>query len=221
MVFGKVLKGADVVRLIENEKGDDSTNRPFRPCTITDCGELAEGADDGVVVDPTDPYPAFPSDADDRSLPALLSAATQLRTLGNALFKEAKWEAARAKYDKAIRYLDSEEFPSPEEGKELEGARVVVWLNRAACELKLGRWTEARADCEAVLKVDEGNGKGRMRLGQAMIGMKEEEEGVKQLERAAQVLVGDKQLLQLIAQTKKKIAEDKKKQAQVWSKMFA
>ena len=221
MVFGRVLKGADVVRLIENEKGDDSNNRPFRECKIVDCGELKEGEDDGVVVDPSDPYPAFPSDQDDRSIPSLLSISLKLRELGNTLFKQQQWEAARAKYDKSIRYTEVEDFPSPEETKELEAARLPSLLNRAACQLKLGRWSEARVDCEAALKIDPENGKGRMRLGQALIGLKDEEEGVKELERAAKALVGDKSLTALLAQTKKKIAEDKKRQAQVWSKMFA
>ena len=223
VVFGKVLKGQDIVRLIEHEKGDDSNNRPYRTCKIEDCGALAEGEDDGVAVDASDPYPAFPGDYEDQQLTALLGVSAKVRELGNALFKEGKWEEASRKYDKAVRYAEAEEFPTTDNETEMHKARNLSLLNRAACALKLARYEQARDDCRTVLGTagEEENGKARLRLGQALCELKDDEEGLKEMERAQKALPADKSVAALIAATKKRLVEDKKKQAQVWSKMFS
>lgn len=49
VVFGKILKGMGVVRSIEHQPVDSATNLPLLDVRIEDCGELPEGADDGVV----------------------------------------------------------------------------------------------------------------------------------------------------------------------------
>ncbi len=59
VVFGQVINGKDVVRLIEAAP-TAAQDKPEKDVCIADCGELAAGADDGVVVDPNDPYPSFP-----------------------------------------------------------------------------------------------------------------------------------------------------------------
>jgi peptidyl-prolyl isomerase D len=48
VVFGHVLKGQDLVRIIENNP-TGAQDKPVRTVCIADCGELAEGEDDGVV----------------------------------------------------------------------------------------------------------------------------------------------------------------------------
>ena len=223
VVFGKVLKGQDVVRLVEHEKGDDSNNRPYRTCKIEACGALAEGEDDGVKVDETDPYPSFPGDYEDQQLPALLSASAKVRELGNALFKEGKYEEAARKYDKAVRYAEAEEFPATDDEVEMHKARNLSLLNRAACALKLGKFEQARDDCRTVLQTEgeEENGKARLRLGQALCGLKDDDEGLKELERAQKALPAEKSIAALIASTKKRIVEAKKKEAKMYAKMFA
>lgn len=59
-MFGKVLKGISVVREIERTpKG--SGDAPLSPVVIADCGELAEGEDDGVAApDAGDKYADWP-----------------------------------------------------------------------------------------------------------------------------------------------------------------
>jgi hypothetical protein len=75
----KVLKGIDVVRLIEDTDKRPDNDRPVRDCIIVDCGELASGADDGVVVDSSDPWsPALPLSL---LTPALLSSSVTLLVL--------------------------------------------------------------------------------------------------------------------------------------------
>jgi peptidyl-prolyl isomerase D len=60
VVFGKVLKGVSVVREIERTpKGNGDA--PLSPVIIADCGELAEGEDDGVSSpDAGDKYADWP-----------------------------------------------------------------------------------------------------------------------------------------------------------------
>jgi hypothetical protein len=60
--------------------------------------------------------------------------AAKIREIGNDRFKENKFAEAVAKYDKCLRYLQ-EEFPSPDEEKQLKEARLPVLLNRAACQV--------------------------------------------------------------------------------------
>merc|ERR1712142_1124578 len=49
VVFGKVLRGSDIVRELENiEKNGE---KPTEECKIEDCGELQPGEDDGTSVD--------------------------------------------------------------------------------------------------------------------------------------------------------------------------
>lgn len=59
VVFGKVLKGKAVVRNLEFL--EVSNDKPLKDAVITNCGELAEGEDDGIVVnDDGDNYEEFP-----------------------------------------------------------------------------------------------------------------------------------------------------------------
>ncbi|RWW26903.1 hypothetical protein GW17_00008690 [Ensete ventricosum] len=67
VVFGKVLKGMGVVRSIEHTPVGDA-DCPTVDVVIADCGELPEGADDGVsnFFKDGDLYPDWPNDLDDK-----------------------------------------------------------------------------------------------------------------------------------------------------------
>ena len=220
VVFGRVLKGADVVRAIEAERCDESSNRPLRECRIDSCGALQDGEDDGVAVDPLDPYPLYPADGEAMAAERLLAVSAALRELGNSLFRQQQYAAALAKYDKAVRYTEVDEAPSPDEQRQREAARLPCLLNRAAAALKLGRFEQAKADSQAALQLEPDNGKAKLRLGQALLGLKEDDEGLAQLEQAHRLLPDDKAVLQLIASTKKRLGEETRREAQRWSKMF-
>ncbi|KAF9952777.1 Peptidyl-prolyl cis-trans isomerase D, partial [Modicella reniformis] len=88
VVFGKVLKGTSLVREIEGTpKGQGDA--PLSPVTIANCGELAEGEDDGIgAPDTGDKYADWPVDyegsMEDKDL---LLIAQDLKNLGNTLVK--------------------------------------------------------------------------------------------------------------------------------------
>ena len=61
VVFGKVLKGRSLVRRIEETP--TSNDVPNETVVVVNCGELAEGEDDGIAVDASDDqYADYPSD---------------------------------------------------------------------------------------------------------------------------------------------------------------
>jgi len=59
VVFGRVIKGQDVVRAMEHVETESENNRPLEAVVVVDCGELAPGADDGVPAD-GDGLPGYP-----------------------------------------------------------------------------------------------------------------------------------------------------------------
>lgn len=63
VVFGKVIKGQNIVRLIEASK-TGAQDKPLLSCIIANCGEILAGEDDGTAKyeDPNDPYPDYPED---------------------------------------------------------------------------------------------------------------------------------------------------------------
>uniref|UniRef100_A0A2K6SVJ9 Peptidyl-prolyl cis-trans isomerase n=1 Tax=Saimiri boliviensis boliviensis TaxID=39432 RepID=A0A2K6SVJ9_SAIBB len=87
VVFGQVIKGIGVARILENVevKGE----KPAKLCVIAECGELKEGDDWGLFPKDGsgDSHPDFPEDAD--------------------IDLKDNWEMAIKKYAKVLRYVDS------------------------------------------------------------------------------------------------------------------
>mmetsp|Transcript_1195 Transcript_1195/g.1305 ORF Transcript_1195/g.1305 Transcript_1195/m.1305 type:complete len:355 (+) Transcript_1195:27-1091(+) len=219
VIFGKVIKGKNTVRMVEYTEANES--KPLEPCVIADCGELAEGVDDGVEENKDDPYPMFPVDCDEPLLlKGKIEAAGKIRGLGNQHFKGKKYQDAVDKYSKCLRYLAEEEFPSPEESKALAEARVSPLLNRAACYLKLNRHELAAKDCNEVISSSPTNAKAHFRLGMAYVGCKEFAEASKALTKATEIAPEDKGVARELLRVKKLIKTQQKKEAAKYSKMF-
>lgn len=108
VVFGKVIKGHDVVTECENVEVDaDNQHKPKSPVIISECGYLAEGEDDGVETDPADIYPTLPesSSLNFSDVNAVLEAVESIRQLGNKYFEKADHRKALNMYIKALRYI--------------------------------------------------------------------------------------------------------------------
>ncbi|XP_064596944.1 protein unc-45 homolog B-like [Liolophura sinensis] len=82
--------------------------------------------------------------------------AKQLREDGNALFKDGKFEEALALYTKAINI-------SPLK----ESEKSAIYKNKAACELKLERYSEAVDDASKALEISPDDPKALFRRSQA------------------------------------------------------
>ena len=223
-----MLKGKDVCRLVEAEaSGSDHGDVPFHPCVITDCGELGPEEDDGVVVDPKDPYPMFPVDYDQPLLvDDKVRVSGEIRALGNDKFKAQDFSGAALIYSKALRYLE-EEYPSEEEEKKLAAARAPVLSNRAACSLKIvgdkGKvdFRSAIIDLKEVLEIEPENAKAWFRLGQAYSAAEDVDEEYAALKKAAELAPEDKTVASWLKRCEVKLSNIKKKTAAIFKKAFA
>ena len=81
-----------------------------------------------------------------------VDAAASEKALGNACFKRGEYEAAIAHYTASL---------------EREGATCAAHANRAMCAIKLERWSDAAADCDAAIAIDPGYLKAHQRRGVA------------------------------------------------------
>jgi len=221
VVFGRVIKGEDVVRCVESLP--TSENRPLENAVIADCGELAPDAPDGVVEDPQDPYPDYPQDYPrrhpDPNPSSYLEAAKVIRALGNEYFKQDRVEDAAEKYSKALRYLDS--CLSSVDANQVKQERIPLLTNRAASNLKLQRYPQVIADCTEVLNLDANNTKALSRRGQAHLQLKSPEEAVADFSRAAKVAPDDKAISDLLAKAKAMVVEFRKTESAKYRKMFS
>uniref|UniRef100_A0A2P2KAX8 Peptidyl-prolyl cis-trans isomerase n=1 Tax=Rhizophora mucronata TaxID=61149 RepID=A0A2P2KAX8_RHIMU len=109
VVFGKVIKGMGVVRSIEHvTTGDDDC--PTQDVVISDCGEIPEGAEDGIsnFFKDGDTYPDWPADLDAKpdEIDWWMKAVDSIKSFGNEQYKKEEYKMALRKYRKALRYLD-------------------------------------------------------------------------------------------------------------------
>ncbi|RKP15158.1 peptidyl-prolyl cis-trans isomerase D [Piptocephalis cylindrospora] len=234
VVFGKVLKGKDIIRAAESTE-TSSDDRPKAPWIIAHCGELAEGEDDGVPsIDAYgDPYPGYPDDySEDLEPPSLLKIASEIKTYGNTAFKTAKYSDAITKYSKAIRYLQVKPAFDDEDDPALPGLfltlKVPLYLNRAACFLKDPTPSAIRSvirDTTIVLEMTgqvptKDRAKALYRRGTARSLKGEDEEAVKDLEEAKRLLGPDAGIQKELDLAKKRLTARKEKERKAFSKMF-
>jgi peptidyl-prolyl isomerase D len=218
VVFGRVLKGQDIVREIENLP--TQSDKPVQPVTIADCGELDIGQDDGVPV-PTDgdDIPAYPEDSDVKAeeTDKILQIADKVRQIGNKLFSASDFAGAVKKYDKAIRYLN---LSDADDGR-IKQAKLPCYSNAAMCHLKLpNQSTEALTACEKALAIDPQNVKVLFRKGQAQFYMKDYDDSVNTLREALVHDKDNKEIKVFLEKVKKTNDANLQKQRKAYSNMF-
>jgi len=215
VVFGKVLKGKDIVREIENQP--TSSDKPHKDCIISNCGELAEGEDDGVQVDAKDPYPQFPSDCDPAlSVDQTIAAASAIRTLGNEFFSSTppNYSAAAKKYTKCLKYLEGGDA-------KLASERISPLLNRANCQIAQKSYGLAKADVRAALEIEEKNAKAHRLLAKASYETKDFKTAATHYKRAIELTEGgDAASEKLLKVVQAKIKQEEKAEADAYAKFF-
>eukprot|EP01060_Flectonema_neradi_P038547 TRINITY_DN812_c0_g2_i5.p1 TRINITY_DN812_c0_g2~~TRINITY_DN812_c0_g2_i5.p1 ORF type:complete len:387 (+),score=94.19 TRINITY_DN812_c0_g2_i5:84-1163(+) len=153
VVFGKVLKGMNVLRKIEGTP-TGKFDVPESDVVIANCGTLEDGEDDGVQTDDTDKYEDYPQDSevaltDDEKL----KAAEAIKGLGNEFFKNKNFSAAIEKYQKSIRYLTSL-VPNDNNKQDIIKARIACCSNISICCLKINKPQDAKAATAEGLKLE-------------------------------------------------------------------
>ncbi|QCE05386.1 F-binding protein 4/5 [Vigna unguiculata] len=97
----------------------------------------------------------------------IMDEAESIRNTGNKLFKQGKFELAKAKYEKLLREFNHINPQDDEEGKIFTDTRNLLHLNVAACYLKLGECKKCIETCNKVLDANPAHVKGLYRRGMA------------------------------------------------------
>lgn len=228
VVFGKVLKGMGVVRELENVP--KAEEKPIQECKIEDCGEIAEGEDDGFIQDDGtgDLLPDSPedSDLDFKQVASIKEAVEKVKGIGNDLFKKGECAKALRKYKKAIKYLEhvntatEENTISDDMNAEFTKIFISLYLNSAACKLKINDGKSAFEDCQEVLNLDPKNVKAMYRQSQACCEMKDFDQAKNILTETLKLDPENKAVAGDLNRVKKNIADKKQKEKAMYSKMF-
>jgi len=221
VVFGKVLKGSDVVRTME--RVPTSEDRPVKDVVIADCGELQAGEPDGVPVPADgDTLPAYPEDSglDFGKFDAVCEQLEAVRKSGNTLFSEQKYEGAVAKYEKVLRYLSELDEETKEQQDAIAKLKGPCNSNASLCYLKLKRNADAIQAADKAIAIDGKNVKAFYRKAQAQAASRNFEDALKTIKDALKVEAGNKELEKLEATVKADWEAHRKKQQAAFSKMF-
>ncbi|MBN3295468.1 peptidyl-prolyl cis-trans isomerase D [Amia ocellicauda] len=225
VVFGQVLKGMGVVKMMEAMETNEDL--PVKPCVIAECGEHSEGDDWGIAPGDGsgDVHPDFPedSDVDFKDVDKVLLVAEDVKNIGNTFFKSQNWQAANKKYSKALRYLEVCGDVVDEESaqQKLEPIALSCILNIAACKLKMQLWQDAMESCSEALELRPANTKALYRRAQAWQGMKEYSQALADLKRAQEISPEDKAIANEMLRVKQRVKEEKEKEKRAYAKMFA
>ncbi|RZC84240.1 hypothetical protein C5167_047027 [Papaver somniferum] len=109
----------------------------------------------------------MPKDWTGLSFNSIMEEADKIKSTGNRLFKEGKFELAKAKYEKLLREYNHVNPQDDEEGKIFANSRNSLHLNVAACYLKMGECKKSIEACNKVLEASPGHVKALYRRGMA------------------------------------------------------
>ncbi|XP_020889059.1 peptidyl-prolyl cis-trans isomerase CYP40 [Arabidopsis lyrata subsp. lyrata] len=226
VVFGRVTKGMGVVRSIEHVTIEEQSC-PSQDVVIHDCGEISEGADDGICdfFKDGDVYPDWPIDLNEG--PAELSwwmeTVDFVKAHGNEHFKKQDYKMALRKYRKALRYLDicwEKEGIDEETSTALRKTKSQIFTNSAACKLKFGDAKGALLDTEFAMRDEDNNVKALFRQGQAYMALNNVDAAAESLEKALQFEPNDAGIKKEYAAVMKKIAFRDNEEKKQYRKMF-
>ncbi|KAH7517940.1 hypothetical protein FEM48_Zijuj09G0117600 [Ziziphus jujuba var. spinosa] len=190
VVFGKVVKGMGVVRSMEHVTIGEN-DCPTVDVNIVDCGEIPEGADDGIsnFFKDGDVYPDWPADLNDSpsELAWWMTAVDSIKAFGNDNYKKEDYKMALRKYRKALRYLDicwEKDGIDEEKSSCLRKTKSQIFTNSSACKLKLGDLKGALLDTDFAMRDGDNNVKALFRQGQAYMQLNDIDAAVESFKKA-------------------------------------
>ena len=235
VVFGEVINGKSVVRKIENMQ--TQSDKPKIDVVVVNCGELKgseyESANKRVQDSTGDPYEDFTEDyPGELTAPLSFKIGTELKGFGNAAFKDGKVALGLDKYQKGLRYLN--EFPEPgdndpkELGEQMKALRFTLHSNSSLLAIKLGHFKDAQTWASYALQVaddakakDGDKAKAHYRSALAHVGLKEEDDALKNLQEALKLAPGDTAITNEINKVKKIVKDREAKDKAAAKKFFS
>uniref|UniRef100_A0A672QSZ7 Peptidyl-prolyl cis-trans isomerase D n=1 Tax=Sinocyclocheilus grahami TaxID=75366 RepID=A0A672QSZ7_SINGR len=227
VVFGQVLKGMGVMKMLEGMETKD--DNPVKPCIIAECGEHKEGDDWDIGPNDGsgDTYPDFPEDSDVDFKDVIIFLHLHLHihyTIYHLLYKiQNHFNSEAPKVVLVHRYLEicGNTLDDDSVLKKLEPTALSCILNTAACKLKLKLWQEAIESCDEALELNQTNTKALFRRAQAWQGLKEFNKAMIDLKKAHEIAPDDKAIGNEMLKVKQQVKEEKEKEKKIYAKMFA
>jgi len=204
-VVGTVFKGMELVQHM-SWLGTDTENKVTEVCYIVDMGIIPTGLDLGIKQRDSllDPFPDLPgdSDLDYRDFEKVLNVAFKIKASGSLLFRQERYQMARFRFGKAVRYLGwATERQKITLEQEIRALQIIVpcILNSAACRLKLRDFDGALEDCNEAMDLCPNNPKAYFRRGQAHHGKMNYEQSLYDLYTALKLSPNDRAIKNEIA----------------------
>ncbi|CAD8089325.1 unnamed protein product [Paramecium sonneborni] len=119
----------------------------------------------------------------------------------NELFKQQEFQKAIQKYTECIEELNQKQSLNEEELEQL----VIIYSNRAQCQLKLLDYNQALFDCNKALSLNSNHQKSLLRRSTVLQELGKWKEALKDSEKL--VLLGDQDAKQIVAKLQKKIQQ--------------
>ncbi|KAK9920526.1 hypothetical protein M0R45_029081 [Rubus argutus] len=129
----------------------------------------------------------MPKDWTGLDFTSIMDEAEKIRSTGNRLFKEGKFELAKAKYEKVLREFNHVNPQDDEEGKTFSNTRNLLHLNVAACHLKMGECRKSIETCNKVIEANPGHVKALYRRGMAFMAAGDFEEAKSDFNKMIQI----------------------------------
>ncbi|WOL16555.1 peptidyl-prolyl cis-trans isomerase PASTICCINO1 [Canna indica] len=124
----------------------------------------------------------MPKDWTGLTFQEIMEDAEDIKSTGNRLFKEGKYELAKAKYEKVLREYNHVNPQDDEEGKIFLNSRNSLHLNVAACYQKMGEYRKSIETCNKVLDASPMHVKALYRRGMAYMLVGDYDEAKKDFE---------------------------------------
>lgn len=194
-------------------------------------GEEAAAAFQKTVDSTGDPYEDFPEDqinGKQSKASDVIKIANELKSFGNTAFKSGDVELGLDKYQKGLRYLNkypaAEESDPPETAQQLSSIRFTLHSNSALLQNKLQQYNGAKDSANRALEIakisDAEKAKAYYRKGLAEIGLKDDDEAIKDLAEALKLVPGDPAITKELITVKTRSAEKAKKEKEAFKKFF-
>lgn len=236
VVFGQVIQGKRIVRLIENLQVDQDTNLPFKTVKITQCGVLPEDyiVPEDAELTPTDEFGDNYEDSlkqdpkiNINDVQSVLTAINNVKQIATTQFKTGNLNVALEKYQKCDKFL-KEYFPEDLPQKDIDAInalKVSIPLNIALVALKLNDNKIVLTAASEVLYAegadDLAKAKALYRRGLAYKNVNDTDMALNDLEMASTFHPNDTAIHNAIKETKLKRKQQTEKQKKSLSKMFS
>jgi peptidylprolyl isomerase len=155
------------------------------------------------------------------TVPDRVEAANKRKDEGNQYFKEGKIPEAIKAYEQGL-YFFEHIFPKSDSPDYvlMNQCKLPMFLNLAACHIKMQNWSDARINCEKSLDIDENNVKAIFRRGQAHQGAGNYDKARTDFKTAIEKDPKSTDLKKALINLDKQEQLYKEKEKNVYSKMF-